>query len=165
VLIFDPEATRGGVEANLDFMEEMADRPFNFCRAEVYAGTPLRQILEAQGRLRGDYFAWGYEMRDPRVELLFRIATTAFAMRNFKPDRVHNLNMGVRFDNEVMRFFYPGAWDPRWHAGLRELAREVARADLGSVARIKAVRREMEERVPSVAPPGRGRALPGRARR
>jgi radical SAM superfamily enzyme YgiQ (UPF0313 family) len=126
VLIFDPEATLDGVEANLDFMEEMADRPWNFCRAEVYAGTPLRHVLEAQGRLRGDYFAWGYEMRAPRVELLFRIASTAFATRNFKPDGVHNLNMGIRFDNEVMRHFYPRAWDAEWHARLRELSREVA---------------------------------------
>jgi anaerobic magnesium-protoporphyrin IX monomethyl ester cyclase len=127
VLIFDPAATLGGVEANLDFMEEMADRPFNFCRAEVYAGTPLRDMLEAQGRLRGDYFAWDYQMRDPRVELLFRIAMTAFASRNFKADGVHNLNMGIRFDNEVMRFFHPRAWDPPWHAGVRQLSHEIGR--------------------------------------
>ena len=184
VLIFDPEATLHGVEANLDFMEEMADRPFNFCRAEVYAGTPLRHHLEAEGRLRGDYFAWGYEMREPRVELLFRIASTAFAARNFKPDGVHNLNMGIRFDNEVMRFFHPAAGDPAWHTRLRhlsreialdsvarmrsalafvrsadlrdseaakaftlELARDVGRADLGFIGRIKAARREMEARI------------------
>jgi radical SAM superfamily enzyme YgiQ (UPF0313 family) len=184
VLIFDPAATLDGVEVNLDFMEEMADRPFNFCRAEVYAGTPLRHLLEAQGRLRGDYFAWGYEMRDPRVELLFRIASTAFAARNFKLDGVHNLNMGIRFDNEVMRYFYPAAWDPGWQARLRglsrevalhsvrqmrsalafarstelhdqaavkgftlELAREVARADLAFIGRVKALRREMEARI------------------
>jgi radical SAM superfamily enzyme YgiQ (UPF0313 family) len=184
VLIFDPEATLQGIEMNLDFMEEMADRPFNFCRAEVYAGTPLRGILESQGRLHGDYFAWGYEMREPRVELLFRIASTAFASRNFKSDGVHNLNMGIRFDNEVMRFFYPDAWDLRWHAELLSfsrdvgrhsveqmrsalafvratdpydhraikaftlaLAREVARADLAFIGRIKALRREIEARV------------------
>ncbi len=63
-------------------------------------------------------------MRDPRVELLFRIATTAFAARNFKPDGVHNLNMGIRFDNEVVRVFYPEASDPRCHAGLVELSRD-----------------------------------------
>ncbi|HET9317177.1 MAG TPA: radical SAM protein, partial [Vicinamibacteria bacterium] len=184
VLIFDPEATLQGIEANLDFMEEMADRPFNFCRAEVYAGTPLKHVLESQGRLEGDYFAWGYRMRAPRVELLFRIASTAFASRNFKPDGVHNLNMGIRFDNEVMRFFYPQAWDPEWQARLRELsedvarhgvsrmrsalafarsvetedhgavkaftlelARDVARADLSFIGRVKALRREMEARI------------------
>jgi hypothetical protein len=194
VLIFDPEATLDGVEVNLDFMEEMADRPFNFCRAEVYAGTPLRHRLESQGRLRGDYFAWGYEMREPRVELLFRIAATAFAARNFKPDGVHNLNMGIRFDNEVMRFFHPTAWDAGWQARLRglsrevglhsvremrralafvrstdpydqaaikdftlELAREVARADLAFIGRIKALRREMEARIQSCGGPLRRR--------
>ena len=184
VLIFDPEATLDGVRRNLDFMEEFGDVPFNFCRAEVYAGTPLKEILEHQGRLKGDYFAWGYEMREPRVEVLFRIAMTAFAGRNFKHDGVANLNLGVRFDNEVMRRFFPECWDAGWQARLVgfsravaddsvtrmrealafvteadvydharvkaftvELARGVARADLGLVGECKALRREMERRI------------------
>lgn len=126
LLIFDPEATLEGVQRNVDFMEEFADFPSNFCRAEVYAGTPLKAILERQGRLKGDYLAWGYEMRDPSVELLFRIATTAFMARNFKPDGVANLNMGIRFDNEVMRRFYPGCWDRTWQMYLEELSRRIA---------------------------------------
>jgi len=125
VLIFDPEATMDGIARNLDFMEEFADVPFNFCRAEVYAGTPLKQILEQQGRLVGDYFAWGYQMRDPRVELLFRIAVTAFSSRNFKADGVANLNMGVRVDNEMVRHFYPDAWDAAWHERVRDFSRRV----------------------------------------
>jgi anaerobic magnesium-protoporphyrin IX monomethyl ester cyclase len=134
VLLFDPEASLTGIEANLDFMQEFADTPFNFCRAEVYAGTPLKEILEGQGRLSGDYFAWGYQMREPRVELLFRIASTAFAARNFKSDGVHNLNMGIRFDQEVVRAFYPEASDPEWHAGLVALSREIGE---DSVARMR----------------------------
>jgi len=134
VLIFDPEATLEGVEANLDFMHEFADTPFNFCRAEVYAGTPLKEMLEGQGRLSGDYFAWGYQMREPRVELLFRIASTAFAARNFKSHGVHNLSMGIRFDEEVVRAFYPGASDPAWHADLVALSREIGE---DSVARMR----------------------------
>ncbi len=125
VLMFDPEATLDGVRANLDFMTRFADIPFNFCRAEVYAGTPLQRILEGQGRLRGDYWAWGYEMRDPRVEVLFRIVTTAFAARNFKSDGVANLTLGIRFDNEVLRRFYPDAWDPAWHDALIDFTRRV----------------------------------------
>jgi radical SAM superfamily enzyme YgiQ (UPF0313 family) len=143
VLMFDPEATLAGVEANLAFMAEFADVPFNFCRAEVYAGTPLRHRLESEGRLQGDYFAWNYQMRQPRVELLFRIASTAFASRNFKPDGVHNLNMGIRFDNEVLRFFYPAAWDPDWQARLRELSRDVGRHSVermrGALAFVRSV--------------------------
>ena len=112
MLLFDPEATLGGIEKNLDFMADHTDTPFNFCRAEVYAGTPLKGMLEPQGRLRGDYLAWTYEMRDPRVELLFRIATTAFYGRNFKPDGLANLNMGIRFDNEVAAPLLPRGLGP-----------------------------------------------------
>jgi radical SAM superfamily enzyme YgiQ (UPF0313 family) len=125
VLIFDPEATLEGVSRNLRFMEEFSDVPFNFCRAEVYAGTPLKQILERQGRLKGDYFAWTYEMRDPQVELLFRIAVTAFSSRNFKHDGIANLNLGLRFDNEVMHYFFPECWDLAWQAGLVDFSRRL----------------------------------------
>jgi len=125
MLIFDPEATLDGVEQNLDFMEEHADVPWNFCRAEVYAGTPLKRTLESQGRLSGNYLAWNYEMREPRVEMLFRLATTAFFGRNFKSDGVSHLNMGLRFDAEVLRHFYPGAWDAELGARLLRMSRAV----------------------------------------
>jgi methylmalonyl-CoA mutase cobalamin-binding subunit len=131
VLIFDPEATLAGIETNLDFMAEQADSPFNFCRAEVYAGTPLKGLLQSQGRLLGDYMGWTYEMRDSRVELLFRIATAAFYGRNFKPDGLANLNMGIRFDNEVLRRFYPSAWDADWHEGLTRLSRRIGEDSVG----------------------------------
>jgi radical SAM family protein len=134
VLLFDPEATLAGIETNLGFMAEHADIPFNFCRAEVYAGTPLKAMLQSQGRLRGDYLAWTYEMRDPRVELLFRIATAAFQGRNFKPDGLANLNMGIRFDNEVLRRFYPSQWHESWHASLVGLSRAIGE---DSVARMR----------------------------
>lgn len=126
VLIFDPEATLGGIERNIDFIEAFADIPSNFCRAEVYAGTPLKAILEHSGRLEGDYFAWTYRMRDPRVEVLFRIAMTAFSARNFRVDGVANLNMGIRGDNELMRRFYPAAWDAAWQERVVDFSRRVA---------------------------------------
>jgi anaerobic magnesium-protoporphyrin IX monomethyl ester cyclase len=126
VLIFDPEATLEGIERNIEFIETFADVPSNFCRAEVYAGTPLKQILEQSGRLVGDYLAWNYQMRDPRVEVLFRIAVTAFAGRNFRHDGVANVNMGIRGDNELARRFYPAGWDEAWHARLLDFSRRVA---------------------------------------
>lgn len=134
VLIFDPEATLDGIAKNLDFMDEFSEVPFNFCRAEVYAGTPLNVILKRQGRLRGDYFAWSYEMREPAVELLFRIAATAFAARNFKHDGVANLNLGIRFDNQVLRRFFPECWDEAWQERLVDFSRRVGR---DSVARMR----------------------------
>jgi hypothetical protein len=196
VLLFDPEATLAGIGQNLDFMAEFADVPWNFCRAEVYAGTPLKAKLAAEGRLVGDYLGWDYEMRDERVELGFRVATTAFHGRNFKADGVANLNMGIRFDAQVLRRFYPHAWDAGFEArarglsrrvaedgvaALREalafvrvvdprdvaavngftlaLARRVARADLGFLGEVKALRRDLEARIGPT--PGRfGRGMP-----
>jgi radical SAM superfamily enzyme YgiQ (UPF0313 family) len=142
VLIFDPAATFNGIERNLAFMEKHADAPFNFCRAEVYAGTPLKKTLESEKRLEGDYLAWNYRMRDKRVELLFRIAVTAFHSRNFKPDGIANLNMGIRFDNEVMRRFYRGAWDPEWHRGLISFSRRVGADSVEHMRRAVAFARE-----------------------
>jgi radical SAM superfamily enzyme YgiQ (UPF0313 family) len=138
VLIFDPEATFDGIAKNLDFMERFAATPFNFCRAEVYAGTPLQQILASQGRLEGDFFAWTYRMRDPRVELLFRIATTAFAARNFRADGVANLGMGIRFDAEVLRRFYRAGFDEAWHRGLVAYSREVGEDSVRRLREMKA---------------------------
>jgi hypothetical protein len=141
VLIFDPEATLEGVGKNLDFMERWADVPFNFCRAEVYAGTPLKTKLEAEGRLRGDFLAWTYSMKDPRTELLFRIATTAFHARNFKPDGVANLNMGLRFDAEVLRRFYPSRWDEAFQAKVVELSRDIGQSTVSKMRRALAFAR------------------------
>ncbi|MBK8257243.1 MAG: cobalamin-dependent protein [Polyangiaceae bacterium] len=125
MLIFDPEATLHGVESNLNFMADHTHIPWNFCRAEVYAGTPLKATLESQKRLAGDYLAWNYQMRDERVELLFRIATTAFFGRNFKVDGVANLNMGIRFDAEVLKRFYPHTWTQDLGRRLVAMSREV----------------------------------------
>lgn len=144
MLIFDPEATLEGVSANLDFMLEFADVPWNFCRAEVYAGTPLKHKLEAEGRLRGDYLAWDYEMREPRVELLFRIATNAFFGRNFKPDGIANLNMGIRFDNQVLKRFYPRGWDAAFDARLVAMSRAVGEDSVANMRDALAFVREVD---------------------
>ena len=135
VLLFDPEATLQGISRNLDFMEEFADSPFNFCRAEVYAGTPLKKILELENRLTGDYLAWGYSMREPRVELLFRIASTAFAARNFKHDGTANLNMGLRFDGEVFRRFYPSVWSAELQEKIRALSERIGNDTVANLRR------------------------------
>lgn len=144
VLIFDPEATLAGVAANLDFMADFADTPFNFCRAEVYAGTPLKHTLTEQGRLVGDYMAWNYEMRDPRVELLFRICTTAFFGRNFKSDGLANLNMGLRFDAEVLRKFYAAAWDRDYHERVIAFSRALGEDTVRHAREALAFAREVE---------------------
>lgn len=135
VLLFDPEATLDGIRDNLDFMERFPESPSNFCRAEVYAGTPLKAVLEQQGRLRGNYMAWDYTMRGPKVEMLFRIASVAFAARNFKCDGAANLNLGIRFDFEVLKRFYPDVRATVCQEELRQLSSHMAQDSVDHLRR------------------------------
>lgn len=135
ILLFEPETTLDGVLRNLDFMERFAAIPFNFCRAEVYAGTELQRSLQAQGRLRGDAFGWNYRIRDDRAELLFRITTTAFANRNFRPDGAWNQLNLLRSNSELLRWFYPRGFDQAWQ---RELVAFTTEIGLDSVRRLRA---------------------------
>jgi hypothetical protein len=144
VLIFDPEATLDGVEANLDFLAGHSDFAFNFCRTEVYAGTPIKKMLESQGRLAGDYMAWDYEMREDRVELLFRIALLAFNRRNFDHDGVHTLNMGIRFDHEVVKRFYPEVWQDAWRDEAVALSQRVGADSVDHMRRALAFVRDSD---------------------
>jgi anaerobic magnesium-protoporphyrin IX monomethyl ester cyclase len=43
-----------------------------FCRMVPYDGTPIKDQLAAEGRLRGDVVNPDYDFLDPRIELFFR---------------------------------------------------------------------------------------------
>jgi hypothetical protein len=116
MLVFDPDTTLESLEINLDFMRHACDFPFNFGRVELYAGTPLLARMQAEGRARGDYLQWDYDLHDPDVERVFSLAMDAFRDRNFGADALNNRIMGTRFDMEVCRHFHPDRHDPRWRA-------------------------------------------------
>jgi hypothetical protein len=103
VRIFDPAATLDGVAGGLDLIEHFVDTAFHFCRVELEPGSP----------------------RDPRVELLFRIATTVFCGRSLNPEGLASANVGLRFKGEVLRRFYPAAWDDAFGRGLRAVSRAI----------------------------------------
>jgi len=152
MLLFDPDSTLDSIATNIDLLEAHADVPWNFCRTEIYVGTPLEERLRREGRLEGDYLGWGYRIEDERAELMFRIASVAFHQRNFAPDGIAILNMGLRYDLEVLRRFHPGAHDAALHdeavavsravgessaRRLRDLHAFVSSVDLGDAAKIQ----------------------------
>jgi TonB family protein len=59
-------------------MRRFAGNPLNFCRAEIYAGTPLEKRMIALGRARGDYRAREYSMYDPVADLACTISLDLF---------------------------------------------------------------------------------------
>jgi radical SAM superfamily enzyme YgiQ (UPF0313 family) len=107
LLMFELDTTMEDILTNLRFIERHIDNPFNFCRAEAYAGTGLESKLLAEGRLLGDYFGIDYRLKDPRTEAFHQIANFAFFDRNFSESGLHYFNMQVDFYFQLLRRFYP----------------------------------------------------------
>jgi TonB family protein len=78
IMTFNPDANLDTLRADLAFMRRFAGNPLNFCRAEIYAGTPLEKRMIALGRARGDYRAREYSMSDPVADLACAISLDLF---------------------------------------------------------------------------------------
>ena len=61
LLMFNPDSSLEDFAANVAFLRAHPHNPMNFCRTEIYAGTPLEWKLRRERRLLGDY--WGYDYR------------------------------------------------------------------------------------------------------
>src|SRR5580692_3741261 len=78
IMTFNPDANLNTLRADLVFMRSFAGNPLNFCRAEIYEGTPLEKRMVALGRARGDYRAREYSMYDPVADLACTISLDLF---------------------------------------------------------------------------------------
>lgn len=109
ILMFEPDTVMSDILINLRFIERHTDNPFNFCRAEAYAGTGLEKKLRTEGRLLGDYFGFDYRLKDSKSEAFHQIANYAFFDRNFGDSGLHYFNMQVDFYFQLLRRFNPQA--------------------------------------------------------
>lgn len=107
LLMFEVDTTMDDILTNLRFIERHVENPFNFCRAEAYAGTGLEAKLRARGLLLGDYFGFDYRLKDPEVEVFHQIANYGFFDRNFSDFGLHYFNMQVDFFFQILRRFHP----------------------------------------------------------
>jgi hypothetical protein len=95
------------LELNVCSLERNLENPYNFCRTEIYSGTPLESELRQKGRLYGDYFSWDYVIEDPQVEAFFDVINTVFQERNFCADGVQNRGMWVDYFYHIAAHFFP----------------------------------------------------------
>jgi radical SAM superfamily enzyme YgiQ (UPF0313 family) len=107
MLIFDPQTSIASLRQSLSFLRANADVPMNFCRTEIYPGTPLHTKLAREGRLIGDVFGWDYEIADPAAERAFRVFAKAFLDRNFRCDGLMNSNLSLGYYLHLLKQFYP----------------------------------------------------------
>ncbi|UCD58227.1 MAG: B12-binding domain-containing radical SAM protein, partial [Candidatus Hydrogenedentota bacterium] len=124
LLMFELDTTMDDILINLRFIERHMENPFNFCRAEAYAGTGLEAKLRAQGRLLGDYFGFDYRLKDPRAEVFHQIANYAFFDRNFSDNGLHYFNMQVDFYFQLLRRFYPERLTQTLRAAVRNFIKQ-----------------------------------------
>jgi radical SAM superfamily enzyme YgiQ (UPF0313 family) len=143
MLIFDPDTTLPSLETNIDFMAVAADFPFNFCRTELYAGTPLLKRMIAEKRTDGDWLHYDYRLRNDAVQRAFELAIAAFTPRNFGPGALHANIGGWRLELETCRRFHTEVWQPRWLTRMKELHRETG---LDTVAGLRAIVEHVKSR-------------------
>ncbi len=124
LLMFEPDTTMDDIVINLRFMERNIENPFNFCRAEAYAGTGLEKKLLAEGRLLGDYFGFDYRLKDQHCEAFHQIANFAFFDRNFNDNGLHYFNMQVDFYYQLLRRFHPQVLTQTIRAAVRTFIKQ-----------------------------------------
>jgi radical SAM superfamily enzyme YgiQ (UPF0313 family) len=123
-MLFDPDCTLENVEETLRLGERHLDLPWNVCRTEVYSGTALRDRLEAEGRLDGDYRSYGYTMRDARAEVMFRIVRVAMHERALAIESLLNRLISLSFARQLHQVYAPGTASDRLAERVMELSLE-----------------------------------------
>ncbi len=146
MLVFDPDASVEGLLDNLAFMERHGQHPSNFGRVELYAGTPLLERMQAEGRAQGDYLGWSYDQATPEMQRVFELSMRAFYERNFSGRALANRLQSTRFDVEIARHFHPDVFRPAWLQAARELSRRLAADSARGVREIVAHVRGHESR-------------------
>jgi len=108
MIIFHPDATIESMLEDLAFVDRHPAHPLNYCRAELYAGTPLERRMLDEGRALGTYMARTYRYRDPRVARVWLHGKDLFAGRCWGHDEI--LGHMIRLDHQitVLEHFYEG---------------------------------------------------------
>jgi len=78
IMVFNPFADFNSLRDDVAFMEKYSDHPLNFCRTELFTGTPLEKEMIEQKRARGNYLTRVYSMATPAIDRASRFFTRVF---------------------------------------------------------------------------------------
>jgi anaerobic magnesium-protoporphyrin IX monomethyl ester cyclase len=79
-MLFDPSSTFDSIRQNIAFLRQIAgdgSAPAVFSRMLPYGGTPIRDLLAKEGRLRGDLTHPDYDFLDLRINEYHHLLTQA----------------------------------------------------------------------------------------
>lgn len=136
LLLFDPDTRLPDIAHNIGFIERNARHTLNFCRVEPYGGTPLTRRLASENRLIGDYLGFDYPLREPRVDLVWRMVHVIFHDRNFPSDGLANSIIGLAYRFHLAKRFWPS---PELEALRAPVEDFIVRFNRDQVARMRAV--------------------------
>lgn len=105
MLLLGPDSTLEDFQANVAFLRRHPRNPMNFCRTEIYAGTPLEAALRRDGRLIGDYWGYDYRIGDPRAQAAFELIYECFAGRNAGLNCLQHVTMDVDYQHQLLVHF------------------------------------------------------------
>ena len=106
LMIFHPDATLTTLRSDAAFMRRFSGNPLNFCRAEIYAGTPLEKRMLELGRARGNYLARVYDLADPAADLACKISLDLFDARCWSNGSLMQKAIGLDHTAAVSKRFH-----------------------------------------------------------
>lgn len=109
LMIFHPDATLATLRSDVAFMRRFSGNPLNFCRAEIYAGTPLEKRMIALGRARGDYLARVYQLSDPVAAVACDLSIDLFESRCWSGGSLMQRAIGLDHLASVTKRFHRGS--------------------------------------------------------
>jgi len=100
-MLVQPYSTFDTIRNNIAFLEEFIGDGWSvapFCRMLPYAGTPIKQRLEQEGRLLGTTFEPDYKLLDPKLDLFYDWMVNTFYQRNFTNQGLCHILRGMLFE-------------------------------------------------------------------
>ena len=128
-MLLDPSSTFESILENVAFLRRIVGDGYmaaEFCRMIPYDGTPIKEQLARQGRLRGDVCNPDYDFLDPRITDFYVVVNELLNMTGW----IHGLRAlspQLKYawsEVAVIERLYPTVRDlPIYRAKLRELTR------------------------------------------
>jgi radical SAM superfamily enzyme YgiQ (UPF0313 family) len=127
-MLFDPSSTFQSVRENVGFLRQIVGDgygPATFCRMLPYGGTPIRDLLAKEGRLRGDLTHPDYDFLDTRLNEYYSLLYRAMAPWIHNEGLSNELNYALD-EFKAMERLVPGLEQVSvYEASLRSLIADV----------------------------------------
>ena len=142
LLMFEPGCSMSDLRDNIDYIEASAGVPLNFCRVEVYGGTPIQRRLVRQGRLLGDYWGHSYRIANPATQRAYEAFREVFTPRNFVLGGANLQGMAVDYSLHVLKHFFPRR---NWTSPTNQCDKAIRRLNANNVQLLREICRAAEE--------------------